>query len=105
MDPASYVIAKPTWLLRWCRGWVILWRYIVFALWFSLFSLPNYFVSGLLLGPAVTEGHPRKILACFAVWAVVALINLPIALCLASETTGYFRSKREQRDEPPSFSD
>ena len=105
MDPASYVIPKPSWLQRWLRGWVIIWRYFVFTLWFSLFSLPNYFVSGLLLQPAVAEGHPRKIVACFAIWAVVALINLPIALTLASENTGFFRSKREQHDEPPPFPD
>jgi hypothetical protein len=104
MDSASYVIAKPSWFQRWGRGWVIIWRNFVFNFWTGIYSLPGYFVAHLLPWHSAAQ-HPKKLLACVGIVIAVALVNFPLAYGFASETTGYFRSKREQHDQPPPFPD
>jgi hypothetical protein len=96
MDSASYVIAKPTWFQRWRRGWIIFARTILFQIWIAIYSIPT-----LLLSKLVDFHHGPLV----AIYLLIVLVNLPLAYCLASETTGYFRSKREQHDEPPPFPD
>jgi len=96
MNSSDFVLPKPTMVARWKRGWIILWKTVVFQFWIGLYSLPM-FIAGQFLQWNHT-GTTKYSPATFVIGFLIVLINLPIAYCLASETTGFFEKGGESKD-------
>jgi hypothetical protein len=95
MNTQDFILPKMTMVNRWKRGWIILWRTVVFQFWIALYTLPTLLLGKLL--PWDHAGTTRFSWVFIAITLLVALINLPIAYCLASETTGFFEKPSEAK--------
>jgi hypothetical protein len=92
MTESDLKIRKPTLILRWKYGCKVLWRVVVFGLWFSIFNLPCSIVCKLYSNGLLKFTKPEY---GIIILLILAVVNIPLALYFAAAETGFFRKYGE----------